>query len=514
MPLMLPLLLERQRNLLKVKLQQQLQVTEGGFKKMSKPSLSFLSEDEIETIHNASLQVLENTGVKVMSRKALDILKEAGAKVDYGKNHATIPRNLVEEALKRAPKTIKYGARNPEYDFVLNKKEVHFTTCGAPPCIIDWETGERRTSTNEDLARWTRIADYLNNVHVVWPSMTPSDVPAPMQNLTALVTCLKNTEKHVEHEALNARDAQYQIEIAAAIVGGREQLKKRPIISGVQCPISPLTYEKGITEGAIEYAKAGVPVVVLPMPLAGETAPATLAGTVVVNNAENLGNLVMLEFASPGAPVLYGSASAIANPRTGAYSPGTPERAIIQMALAQLAYHYKLPCEISSANCDCKVPDVQAGFERTMNLTTAMLMSGIDIIIGLGAIDAANAMSPELLVIDNEIIDGIRRLSRGFEVNDDTLALDVIDKVGPGGIFFGQKHTLEHYKNEFWLPKISDKDTFETWRKIGSKTMDKVAREKVREILATHKPESIPKAVEREISQIYKTAKAEFLRKS
>jgi len=479
---------------------------------VSKPKISFLSEGEIKAIHNASLEVLENTGIKVMSRKALDILKEAGARVDYEKNLAAIPRNLVEEALRRAPKTIKYCARNAEYDFVLSKKEAHFTASGTSPCIIDWETSERRTSTNEDLARWTRLADYLNNVSVVWPSLVPGDVPAPMQNLIALVTCISNSEKHFEADSLSAKEAQYQIEIATAVVGGKEQLRKRPIISVVQCPISPLTYDKGITEGAMEYAKAGLPIVVLPMPLAGETAPVTLAGTVVVNNVENLGSLVILEFASPGAPVLYGGASAIANPRTGAYSPGSPERAIIQMATVQLAYHYRLPCEISSGNCDCKIPDVQAGFERAMNFTTAMLIGGVDIIVGLGAVDAASAMSPELLVIDNEIIDGIHRLSRGFEVNDDTLALDVIDKVGPGGHFLGEKHTLEHYRKEIWLPKISDKDTFETWRKKGSKSMDKVAKEKVKEILATHKPEPIPEDVEREISQILKRAEAELLK--
>ncbi|MCK4354033.1 MAG: trimethylamine methyltransferase family protein [Dehalococcoidia bacterium] len=476
---------------------------------MSKPKIQFLSGDEIEALHNASLEVLERTGVKVMSEKALNILREAGAKVDYGKNHAIIPRNLVEEALRKAPRAIKYCARNPKRDFVLNKGEIHFTTGGSPPCIIDWKTGERRTSTNEDLARWTRIADYLNNVHVVWPSVTPSDVPAPMQGLTGLVTVLRNTEKHVEHGALNARDARNNIEIAAAIVGGEEQLKKRSILSGIACPISPLTYDKGITEGAIEYGKAGVPIVIFPMPLAGETAPATLAGTVVVNNAENLGNLVILEFANPGAPVLYGSASSIANLKTGEYSPGSPERGIIHMALAQLVNYYHLPCELCSGNCDCKVPDIQAGFERAMNLTAAMLMGGVDIIDGVGAIDASNAMSPELLVIDNEIIDGIRRLTRGFEVDDDTLALDVIDKVGPGGIFLGEKHTLEHYKKEIWMPEISDKNTFTTWRKMGSKTMDKVAKEKVDEILATHKPEPIPEDVEKEIARILKRAETE-----
>ena len=481
---------------------------------MSKPKAHFLSTEQLEIIHNGSLKVLENTGIRVLSQQALDILKKAGAKVDYDRNHVTIPRDLVKEALKRAPKTIPYCARNPKNDLILDKTETHFTTGGSPACITDWETGERRASTNDDLARWTRVADYLDNVHLVWGSLIPTDVPAPMQGLTAFISVLRNTEKHVEWEALDARDARYQVEIAATIIGGAEQLKKRPIISAIQCLISPLTYDKGITEGAIEYGKAGVPVVIFPMPLASETAPATLAGTVVVSNAENLANLVILEFANPGAPVLYGSAAAIANLKTGEYSPGSPERALIHMALAQLVERYELPCELCSGNSDCKVPDAQAGFERAMTITTALLMGGIDVIDGVGAIDASNAMSPELLVIDNEIIAAIRRLARGFEVNDDTLALDIINKVGPSGIFLGQKHTLEHYKQEFWLPQLSDKDTFNAWQKKGSKTMAEVARDKVHEILATHKPEPLFDNAEEKISRILKRASAELLGKN
>ena len=238
---------------------------------MSKPRISFLSQDELNAIHNASLEILERTGMKVMSQEALDTLKKAGAKVDYETNHATIPGAVVEEALKRAPKTITYAARNPGNDFVLDKQTPHFTTTGMPAFIIDGETGERRNSTMEDLALYTRIVDYLKNVHSVWPSMVTTDIPGPMQCLTEFITVARNTAKHVEHEALNASDARYQIEIATALVGSKEQLKKRPIISAVQCVFSPLTYEKGMMEGAMEYARAGIPVVVMPMPLSGTT---------------------------------------------------------------------------------------------------------------------------------------------------------------------------------------------------------------------------------------------------
>jgi len=299
---------------------------------MSKPVASFLSKDEIEAIHNASLEVLQDVGIKVMSKQALDILKKAGAKVDYTSNHASIPRNLVKEALEMAPKTITYGARNPKYDFVLNKKQPHFCADGDPPFILDWETGERRYSTTADVAHCAVIGDYLDHVQLTWVMLTATDVPAPMQNLVGICTCLRNTEKHVEDEALNAVAARYQIEIATAIVGDEKRLRERPIISAVQYPFSPLTYDKGITEGAIELGKAGILVVIYPMPLLGATSPATMAGTVVVGNADFLGGLVIQELAAPGAPVVYSVGTGTMDFKTGAES-GSPEDPLMGVAL-------------------------------------------------------------------------------------------------------------------------------------------------------------------------------------
>ena len=480
---------------------------------MSKPRTTFLSQEEIEAIHNASLRVLEKTGIKVMSETALDVLKKGGAKVDYGTNHATLPRQLVEEALEMAPKTITYGARNPKYDLVLDKREVHFTTDGYAPFIRDFETGERRSSTKADLADWIRIADYLDNVHLVWASVCPGDVPAPMQKITETIIALRNTEKHFQGEALSAREAQYQIEIAAAIVGGREELKEKPIISAVQCPIAPLVFEEGSVEAVIEFARAGIPVAPLPMPLMCETGPATVAGTVVVCNVENLASLVISELASPGAPVVYSCAAGGIDIKTGSAAEGAPEYGIVQMVAAQMARFYNLPSLVCGGCSDSKLPDVQAGFERAMTLTTSIL-TGADIITGLGGLNTASTMSPELLVIDNEIINAIFRITRGFEVNDDTLAVEVIDKVGPGGHFLGQKYTIEHFKKETWIPELSDRSDFVSWQQAGSRSLDEVAKEKVREIRASHKPAPFPEAVEREISQILKCARAEFLRSS
>ena len=477
---------------------------------MSKPRISFLSHVEIEAIHNASLEVLENTGIKVMSDKALDILKEAGAKVDYEGNRATIPGNLVEEALRRTPKTIKYCARNPKHDFVLNKQGTHFCATGGPPFILDWESGERRYSTSEDVARCTVIADSLDHVDVIWPLGSCGDVPPPMGYIMDMYTGLTNSAKHFEGDSTSAKEAQYQIEIAAAIVGGREELKRRPIFSMVICPISPLSYDKGMTEASIELAKAAIPIVISAGSGAGMTGPVTLAGTMVVANAEFLGGLVIQEFASPGAPVVYSAGGGTVDFRTGSGIP-SPESSLMGLGLTELVQRYQIPSEKGiTGGTASKVLDTQAGYEKARTILTHILTVP-DLATGLGGLERARITSPEALVIDNEIIDYALRFAQGFEVNDETLAVDIINKVGPGGIFLGEKHTLKHFR-ERWMSRLSDIDSFETWQKKGSKPIDRVAKERVKEILATHKPEPLPADVVKEISRILKRAEAELLK--
>jgi trimethylamine--corrinoid protein Co-methyltransferase len=477
---------------------------------MSKPRTTFLVREEVEAIHNASLQVLEKTGIKVMSEVALDILKKGGAKVDYGTNRVTIPRQLVEKALKMAPKTITYGARNPKYDFVLNRQGPHFVAAGDPPFILDWETGQRRYSTAEDVANCTVIADYLDHVHVVWRTATATDVPAPVQDLVGMYINLGNTEKHCIHGAMSARQAQYQIEIATAIVGDSKRLREKPIVSAVQCPFSPLTYDKGVTEGAIELGKAGIPIILFPMPVSGATGPATSAGTMVVANADVLAGLVIQELASPGAPVVYCAIAGTLNYHTGDQD-ASPEDPLMQLGLGQLAVYYGLPHSRDVFYGVSKLLPRQSSHYTVEALLTFMSTEPVpDIVWGMGWLGGMT--SPEAMVIDNEIVDYALRYAQGIEVNEDTLALDVIDKVGPGGHFLGEKHTLKHFR-ERWMPRL-DVDSLETWEKEGIKSLGELAHEKVRKILATHKPTPLPEDIEREISQIMKRAKAEFLKSS
>jgi len=475
---------------------------------MARSSIILLSRDEIEDIHNASLETLENPGLEIESKRALDILKEAGGHVNYEKNHATIPRDLVKKALEKAPKTLTYGARNPKNSFLLDKRETHFTTNGYAVFIRDPETGERRYSTQEDLARWAVLADYLDTVHVIWPSLNPSDVPKHMQRLSALFTCLSNSEKHVEHFAENAREAQYEIEIAAAIAGNKEELKKKPVISAVQCPIAPLRFDEGLTDAVIEFAKAGIPVVSLSMPLTGLTGPVTLAGSLVVNNAEILGNIVISEFAAPGAPLIYAGSPGSINSKTGAYVEA-PENTLLNAALTQLARYYDLPCEISGGSSSSKIPDAQAAYDGALGLLTTILTRP-DLLCGLGGIESANTMSPEMLIIGDEIVEEALRIARGIQVDDYTLAIDVIRKVGPGGNFLAEKHTLDYLLKEHLVPKISNRESYEAWRRNGSKSIVDASREKTKEILEKHKPIALEKDVQMQIEEIMKRAQKEL----
>ena len=375
--------------------------------------------------------------------------------------------------------------------------------------MVDWETGKRRYSTSEDIAQCATIADYLDHVELIWPLGVGNDVPVRIRYIVDMCTSLRNCAKHFEGDATTGKEAQYQIEIAAAIVGGREELRERPIFSHVICTLPPLCYDKGMTEASIELGRAGIPVAVMPMPTAGGTGPATLAGTMVVNNAEFLGGLVIQEFASPGAPVVYAAAVGTIDFKTGANMP-SPESTLMHLGLNQVARYYDLPSEIGvTGGTAAKVLDTQAGYERARTILTHISTTP-DIALGMGGLEGARMTSAEALVIDNEIIDYALRFVEGFEVNDDTLAVDIIDKVGPGGIYLGEKHTVQHFR-ERWMSRLSDISSYETWEKQGSKAIDEVAREKVREILATHKVTPLPEDVEKEIGRILKRAEAELL---
>jgi len=452
---------------------------------------------------------MENTGIKIHSEKALKILDDAGAFVDYEKNMAKIPTYLVEEALRKAPKHIRLYARNPKFDVKLDGKHVYFSTDGIGIATIDFETGKKRESRKKDVATTAVIADALEDLHIYWPMVVASDVPRQAHVLHELEASLNNTEKPITLDSTSKpEEAVHLARMLAAVVGGEDELRKRPIAHAFECTVSPLILDQGTTNAALEFARAGIPIAFMSMPHAGMTAPVTLAGTMVINNAEVLSSFTIIQMAYPGAPMLYSAVPSMPDLKTGQYGGGIPESALLFAAAAQIARYYGIPSMVGGFGPDAKTPGPQAAYESVFYALTPALV-GADILCGIGLLDGDTLLSFEQMMIDYEIGTILLRLIRGFDVNDETLALDLIDKVGPGGTYLIERHTVDHV-HECWRPTISNLTPYNTWVAAGAKDVVQVAREKVKEILATHKPTPLDADVQQSIRQIVREGEAKI----
>ena len=467
--------------------------------------LVLLSDDEIASVHETSLKILEEVGIKVLSKKVQSLLAEHGAKVDAASSIVKIPRSLVEEAIKKAPKEIVLCARNPKFDLKLPSPDFTFiATSGFANFIRDLETGEKRMTKASDLRDFAVLSDYLDDVDFFWPIVAPTELPPPVQTVHGLKISFEHTEKHIQYQALSEKEAKWQIKLASAVIGDEEKLRKRPIFSSVNCSVSPLLFEEGSAEAMVELAKAGIPVVPMSMALCGSTAPATIAGTLTIVNAENLASLVILQCANPGAPMIYCGESTSADMRTGDINYRAPELPLIAAGTAQMAKFYGLPCYATQCGLDETPDNLDALIEDSKWLALAHLGHG-DISGGLGSLENAQSSALEQVVLDVEAWTYARAYLRSFSFDEETLAFDAISKVGPGGNFLGLKHTLEHFQKEIWLKKETT-----LLPSIGGSLIER-AKEKVRQILSSHVPSQLDEEVKREISQILRDCEKDML---
>ena len=478
--------------------------------------LNFLTEDEIERIHKASLRILKETGVKIHSEKVRRLLAKNGAEVSG--DIVKIPSSLVEEAIERAPEKITLSAREPKCDLKLPADDFPFlATSGFSPFVDDFETGERRKSTSSDLKDFAIIGDYLDTVDYFWPIVIPGELPPPLQELHALAISLENNRKHIQCSCVTEKIAKWQIRLASALVGGEQELRKRPIFSTIHCPVAPLAFEEGSSEAMVVLARAGIPIAPMTMVLAATTGPATMAGTLAMANAEELASLAIVECANPGAPMIYCSEAAPANMKTGEINYEAPEYPLLCAGGAQMARFYKIPnfvADISLGKASSSPVPLErsqydpASVEHNVVGAAMQCMTRTDLAAPLGARDAALSASLDQLILDAEIYEHSRAYLRRFEVNDDTLALDVIHKVGPGGHFLSEKHTIEHFRKEIWSRELCD--TFILDPKAKGSFQER-ARAKVKEILSTHKPPPIEEGVRKEMRQILQAAKKDIM---
>jgi trimethylamine--corrinoid protein Co-methyltransferase len=359
-----------------------------------------------------------------------------------------------------------------------------------------------------DLTSLIKVTDALDNISVGGSYMiAPSDLPEEFRHIERGTLHYKCTTKttHWDTEGYVGNSGElgstHNLELAAVVAGGMEELRKKPVGTASICPSSPLIYDVGLTDDAINFAKHGVPILVEPMDNTGATSPNTLAGSLVQTNATVLAGVALIQLVNPGNPIVYGSIPVNLELRTGIPAAGCPETAIRCAAGAQMAGYYRIPSAMSGGVTDSKIPDIQAGFESALTMLTTVLAGAHWTRVVAGALEYHFTASYEMLVIHDEMFGMVLRIVRGMEINEDTMATALIKSIAPlGGHYMAERHTLDHIASDRYLPGISDKRTRGDWEKAGSKDLAKVARERAKQILATHKPDPpLPKDIERDL---------------
>ena len=450
-----------------------------------------LTDAEVERIHEASLEVLEHTGVLVEEPEALALFREAGAHVQ--ENRVRLPRALVEDAIDLAPSRVVLAGRDPRHDLILEGARVHIGTGGAALQILDLETGAIRKAVLHDVGDMARIVDALDNIHFYLIPIYPTDVPEEQVEISKYYAALANTTKHVQAGAYTLQGIRDVVAMCEQIAGNPESLRARPVVSFITSwMVSPLKFATDVTALLIEVCRQGIPIVLSAAPMAGSTSPVTLAGTLVQLNAEQLSGVVLTQLVSPGTPVIMGPIPATADMRSGKYLGGSVELGISNAAITQLAHRYEIPIYNSAGMTDSKLPDIQAGMEKAQSAIQVALAGTNFIHHAAGMLEDMSTIAYEQFVIDNEMLGMTMRAVRGIEVDDDTLAVGVIDRIGPGGHYLADDHTIRYMRTEHYYPSdVFDRRDRDEWEDDGATDAWLRAKDIAREILRRHRPEPI-----------------------
>ncbi len=445
--------------------------------------LELLSPEDVRQIHEATLDVIESVGVKYHSQKALDILEAHGATVDRETTVAQIPAAVVEKAMSTVPHEFTLGARNPEYDLPLDGEHIYISSDGCGVFARDPATGEVRPSRKQDVADCARVVQALGNVSATSAVVSAQDCPPETRVLHELDACVRNSEKHSIVVSIKEDwEARSLIKMAEALAGGKEELKRRPMFTAIICTVSPLHQERYGMDLALVLAEAGIPVSFYPMPILGATGPITIAGAAVMTNAEMVSAATLVQLAHPGAKVIHGGGPTAMYMSSGAYASNSPEALLLRSCQGHMADFYGVPAWYGAGATTAKEPGIQSAYENTLAMFMAYA-NGADVTFGTGLLDGSRILCLENMVVDDEIIGMVKRILRGIEVSKETLAVDLIKKMGFGGNYLFDNHTRAHVR-ELWQAKLGETGSYEGWKNAGARSTTEKAQEKVAEILA------------------------------
>ncbi len=473
-------------------------------------TIEVLTEDELERVHAATLRMLKGTGLQVRSEAILRELGAAGAKVDEAAMTARFPSAMVEECMALVPPTFLMAARDPALDLPIDGSAGWLSGDGTSAFLIDRETGLRRPSNLQDLTETTRVADAVDELAYLWPTVAPADVPTHTQAVHITRVMLGQSSKHAQHnETYSRRDARAVLEMARVVAGGDRELRGRPIVSTYQCCISPLVYDGGPIEAAIEFARGGLPSGFISMGIGCATAPATLAGTLVSMNAEMVGGMTIVEALVPGAVTFCGPYPTFMDLRTGGYRQDWgPEDTLLKLAFTQLAHRYRVPINVLTLDTGAKTQDWQAGVQHAVSQMAMIAAGRAEMITGTGTLHGAAVYDDVNVILDAELWRVLCDVLEGITVTEETLALDAIAELAAGADLTAHPHTRRHLA-ELWRPETFDRLTAAAWEEAGRPEPRERARERVHAILADHEPLPLPEDVDRELVRIIEAREAE-----
>jgi trimethylamine--corrinoid protein Co-methyltransferase len=458
-----------------------------------------VSDEQVREIHYATIEILSQTGVEMEDPMGRELLLEAGAW--ESNDRLKIPENLVTDSIDKAPSRIPMYDRLGNLTMPLELGKVFFGTGSDTTFTIDVETGERRMAVADDVENFARIGDALENIDFIMSMGSPSDVHADDLYLHSFIRMLRGSIKPNVYTAQNRKDMEDMSRIAAAVVGGNQALREKPIMLHYAEPISPLFIIEESLQKIIFCAEKGIPSAYIPSPNTGGGGPITVAGAVALGNAECLIGLILSQLVRPNAPYLYGMNTAALDMKTTIVSYGSPEWSLGMGAWIGLANYYNLPVWGYGGATDSKVVDAQAGIEATFSIMNA-LYTRCTLVHDVAYIEYGSTSSMEMLVIADEIIGMTRYLVEGVPVDQNTLALDAIARVEPGGGFIADDHTMENFRTAQWAPSILDRSQYDLWANASSKDISTRANERARQILSEHQVPPLPDDAEMVIAEI------------
>ncbi|MBN1667063.1 MAG: trimethylamine methyltransferase family protein [Anaerolineales bacterium] len=461
-----------------------------------------LSQLEVEQIHAASMEILYEVGIKVTYPTARELFRQAGAQVDEESQAVRLPEPLVQWAIQQAPKEFFLHGLDPAFRLQIggDQQSPVFAGLGTPTRIIDLETQEVRPATYRDVLDHIILISACEHIHNSQMDVWPDDIPMTTIHTEAIWGWTHHSQKSFGMGCYGYLPTWDMMRMMALAVGGKDELRQRPRFFAICSVVSPLQMDQAQVEGLLICAEYGQPVTLAPEAIAGATAPVTLAGLLVQENAAILAHITLAQIFRPGTPVLYGTVSTVSNMRYGNVALGAPETGLITAASAQMARHYGLPIRSVGGATEAKRPDLQAGFERMGTLLPAVL-AGVNLITCAGTLDGTLLEDHALLLLDDEICGATLRLARGIEVNPETLAVDLIKQIGFSGNYLAEMHTASRFRQELFIPKYLSREPYGTWEKQGSQLALDNARERARQILAEHQPRQLDSGLEHALAE-------------